>query len=249
MAAMDRSDRFRLWVATIPPLAWAAVMLLFAVALGVAARTIDAVERFDAEVVRELQGEVRARGLQEHVFAVTDLAGSPMLLAGIAVVATLLLVGRRRAALAVTLAVALTKLAVAVVKEIVQRPRPEIAFETHDTFSFPSGHAASAAALYMTLAVLLSRDHRPGVRALALSLGALVTIAVGVSRVFLGAHHPTDVLAGWLVGGLLALCAWALVVRLAGHPQRPDESTAKRLKDVVSRRDDAPAQVPEETRI
>lgn len=247
---MDGADRFRRWVATIPPLAWAAVMLLLAVALGVAARTIGAVERFDAEVVRELQGEVGARGLQEQVFAVTDLAGSPMLLAGIAVVATLLLVGRWRAALVVTLAVALTKVAVAVVKEIIQRPRPETAFEAHGTFSFPSGHAASAAALYMTLAVLLSRDHRAGVRAIALSLGALVTVAVGASRVFLGAHFPTDVLAGWLVGGLLALCAWALVVRFAGHPPRPAESARARLKDIVAARDDAaPEQVPEDMRI
>ncbi len=247
---MDRWDRLRLSLAMIPPLAWAGVMLLFAVALGIAARTIDAVARFDAEVVRELQGEVRTRGIQENVFAVTDLGGSPLLLAGIAVVVTLLLVGRWRAALAVTLAVALTKVAVAVVKEVIERPRPETGFGMHGSFSFPSGHAASAAALYMTLAVLLSRDHRAGVRAIALSLGALVTIAVGASRVLLGAHYPTDVLAGWLVGGLLALCAWALVVRLAGHPRRSDQSTGERLKEiVVSRGDDAPEQVPEDMRI
>lgn len=231
---MNGWERLRLRTAQIPPLAWAAMMLGAVIALGGAATMIDAVARADAAVVRELHGEVALRDVEEHVFAVTDLAGSPMLLVGVTAVVTLLLVRRWRAALALILAVALTKLTVAVVKDAVERSRPDTGSQSYDTFSFPSGHAASAAALYMTLAVLLAHGHGRAVRALVLCTGALLTIAVGLTRVLLGAHFPTDVAAGWLVGGLLALCAWAVVIRLAGHPPQPDESTGERLAHVLS---------------
>lgn len=247
---MDRLDRVQTRVAQVPPLAWAGAMIVVVVVLGLAATTITAVERFDASVVRELQGEVAVRGVEEHVFAVTDLGGDPLLLVGVAAVLTLLLVRRWRAALAVALAVILTKVTVWTVKELVERPRPETALESHGSFSFPSGHAASAAALYLTFAVLLSRGHSALVRATTICLGALVTFAVGASRVLLGAHHPTDVVAGWLVGGLLGICAAALVVRLAGHPRRPDESTGERLKDVVvAREHEPPRRAPDDATI
>lgn len=222
---MELWDRFRVRAAAIPPTVWAVGMLVVVLALGAAATSIDRVQRFDTAAVRELQGEVAVRGLQEHVFAVTDLGGSPLLFVGVTAVVTLLLVGRWRAGLAVALAVALTKAAVALAKEAVERPRPETAFGSYDSFSFPSGHSASAAALYMTFAVLLARDHRGAVRALILWLGALLTVVVGLTRILLGAHFPTDVLAGWLVGALGGLCAWALVVRVTGTASRlPDDA-------------------------
>ena len=69
-------------------------MLVVALALGRAATSVDAVQRFDAAAVRELQGEIAVRGLERRVFAVTDLGGSPMLLVGVAAALTLLAVGR-----------------------------------------------------------------------------------------------------------------------------------------------------------
>ncbi len=85
---------------------------------------------------------------------------------------------------------------------------------------------------------------------LVIWVGALLTISVGATRVLLGAHFPTDVLAGWLTGGLLGICAWVVVVRLAGHPPQPGESTVERLRDVVASRDpQLPAPVPDDTRI
>ncbi len=242
-------DGFRMRATRVPPATWAAVMIVAVVALAVAATSVEPIRRWDETAVRELQGEVALRGIEEHVFAVTDLAGSPMLLAALIVVAALLLVRRWRAALAVVLAVTLTKLTVAIVKALVERPRPDQAFESYGTFSFPSGHAASAAALYMTLAVLLSRGHRRGVRAAVIGGGALITIAVGVSRILLGAHHPTDVLAGWLVGGLLGLAAWVLVVRVAGQPRRAGDSSAGRVRDAVTAREASPPRIPDDARI
>lgn len=247
---MEVWERFRAWSVQIPPLAWVGIMLLTVVALGIAATSIGAVARFDANVVRELQGEVSVRELEDDVFAVTDLAGSPMLLATIIVAGTLLLVQRWRAALVLVITVALTKAVVAIAKELIERDRPETAFEEYGTFSFPSGHAASAAALYMTLAVLLAREHSRAVRILVVGVGAVVTFAVGATRVLIGAHFPTDVLAGWLVGGLLGLGVWALVVRLAGHPPQPQESTGEHLRHaLVAREDEVSVRLPDDARL
>ena len=97
-----------------------------------------------------------------------------------------------------------------IAKEIFGRPRPEIV--PHGslvyTASFPSGHSMMAAVAYLTLGVLIARvlpQRRQKVY--VLSVAALVTILVGVSRVYLGVHWPTDVLAGWLAGaGWAAAC-------------------------------------------
>jgi undecaprenyl-diphosphatase len=91
-------------------------------------------------------------------------------------------------------------------------------------FSFPSAHSASSVALYALLAFILARAARGSTRTALVVAGLAVAAAVGVSRVYLGAHYPTDVLAGWLTGGVLAAASWALVARLrVAGPLRPRE--------------------------
>ena len=73
--------------------------------------------------------------------------------------------------------------------------------------SFPSGHAMDSAIIYLTMAALLARFVQPlALKLYFLGLAAVLTFLIGVSRVYLGVHYPSDVLAGW-VGGL----AWATV--------------------------------------
>jgi undecaprenyl-diphosphatase len=96
-------------------------------------------------------------------------------------------------------------------KDVFQRPRPEIVphIVYASSSSFPSGHSMMSALTYLTLAALLARSQeRKRLKAFFLLLAALMTFMVGVSRVYLGVHWPTDVLAGWMAGAVWALLCW-----------------------------------------
>jgi undecaprenyl-diphosphatase len=95
------------------------------------------------------------------------------------------------------------------------RPRPDIvAHGMHAlSASFPSGHSATAAVVYLTLGALIARSMpRVRLRVFVVAVALVLTLAIGVSRLYLGVHWPTDVLAGWTVGAGWALAAW-LVAR------------------------------------
>jgi undecaprenyl-diphosphatase len=98
-----------------------------------------------------------------------------------------------------------------------QRPRPDIVPAAARVFStsFPSGHATVSAAAYLTLGLVLTElDPAPRIKAYFIALAILITVAVGVSRVYLGLHYPTDVLAGWCAGAAWALLCWSVVLWL-----------------------------------
>jgi undecaprenyl-diphosphatase len=100
-----------------------------------------------------------------------------------------------------------------VLKIAFERPRPDLVPHGSlvSTASFPSGHSMMAAVVYLTLGALLARvepDRR--VKVFVLATAVLLTLLVGVSRVYLGVHWPTDVLAGWTVGAGWALLFWLI---------------------------------------
>jgi len=169
---------------------------------------------FDAHLLRAMRSPADPAvpagppWLLETMRDLSALAGFPVLvLVVLAVAGTLVLSGQPRAALLTVAAVGGGFLLSQLLKGLVGRPRPAVvpALAEVTSSSFPSGHAMMAAVTYLTLGTLAG--HFTATRALRVfcfALAVVVTFLVGVSRVYLGVHYPTDVLAGWAAG-----LAWA----------------------------------------
>ena len=135
--------------------------------------------------------------------------------AGAMIVAALALAGRVRDGALFALAVVGANLVDEAVKMFFHRTRPEpwFGYPLPRTYSFPSGHAFVSFCFFLCLAEILIRDDWPKARKLTIWLGAvLCTFTIGLSRVYLGVHYPTDVLAGYL-----AAIMWTTLIRAAHH--------------------------------
>lgn len=152
--------------------------------------------------------------LELAAFDLTALGGPTILgLTVAAVVGYLLLHGLYRNAAFVFLASVGGWLLNDFLKEIFARPRPQVVPHLRQvmSLSFPSGHALTSAAIFLTLGALLMRvAERRFVKFYIMSVAVLATLLVGATRVYLGVHYPTDVLAGWLIGSSWALFCWLL---------------------------------------
>jgi undecaprenyl-diphosphatase len=161
--------------------------------------------------------------------AATFVGSSPML-AAVVGLAVVLLLARRRRAEAVFIVVAFVGTLVLNdgLKSLFQRPRPGFDWaEVWPETGFPSGHSMDSFVVYLAIALVIWRlaGRRMGIVASVLALG--VTISVGISRIYLGAHWLSDVIGGYLAAMLwllLLVAAWALVSRLR-RPGRHDAST------------------------
>jgi undecaprenyl-diphosphatase len=170
------------------------------------------------------------RWMEEMGRDLTALGGvSVLAFMTLAAVGFLLLQGRKRAALIVVLAVGGGMLLSLFLKLGFDRPRPDLV--PHGsivyTASFPSGHSMMAAVVYLTLGALLARvQPNRRLKAYLMGLALVLTLLVGISRVYLGVHWPTDVLAGWTVGAAWALLVWLLALWLQrrGAVEREDPS-------------------------
>lgn len=140
----------------------------------------------------------------------------------LASVVFLMLSGKRRAAIFLAVAIASGIALSVALKSGFDRPRPDLV--PHGsivyTASFPSGHSMMSALVYLTLGALLARmQPKRRLKVYVLLLALLVTVAVGVSRVYLGVHWPTDVLAGWAAGATWAMLCWIVVLWLQRNRQ------------------------------
>lgn len=160
------------------------------------------------------EGLLGPRWLQEAARDITGLGSAAVL--GLIVAATivfLLLARKYRTALFVLAATSLGYAANSLLKMYFNRPRPDLIPNNFyvTTASFPSGHAMLSATVYLTLGAVLARL-APTLRLKlsVLCVAALLSGLVGLSRVYLGVHWPSDVLAGWAAGAAWAFGAWGI---------------------------------------
>jgi undecaprenyl-diphosphatase len=148
---------------------------------------------------------------EEAMRDITALGGFTVLtLITIIAVAALIYFKRWRQALVFLVTVLAGELTSEVLKGVFHRPRPDLV--PHGSYvysqSFPSGHSLLSAVTFLTLAAILSgMQNQRRFKVFVFAVAILLTMSIGVSRVYLGVHWPTDVLGGWTLGAALALAA------------------------------------------
>jgi undecaprenyl-diphosphatase len=168
--------------------------------------------------------------VESAVRDITALGGTVVILIlTLSAAGFLLLSGKPGAALYVVVAIAGATLLSFLIKAGIERPRPDLFPHGAPVYtaSFPSGHATGAAATYLTLGALLARfqPHRR-LKLYLLTLAAILTLLIGLSRLYLGVHWPSDVLAGWTLGASWALLCWLVARQLQRRGQVEDEAEA-----------------------
>jgi undecaprenyl-diphosphatase len=158
--------------------------------------------------------------MQDAARDVTALGGASVLTLVTLITAGFLLLDRRRhMAWFVCASVGSGLLVSTILKDLFHRPRPDLVpHEAYvSTASFPSGHSMLSAVAYLTLGALLARSQtQKRLKVYFLLVAVILTLLVGVSRVYLGVHWPTDVLAGWIAGVCWAIICW-LTARWLQH--------------------------------
>ncbi|MEX0876431.1 MAG: phosphatase PAP2 family protein [Phycisphaerales bacterium] len=166
------------------------------------------------------------RWLEVTALDLTALGGAPVLALMIALIAGFLAMTKQYREAVLVLVASLLGLGLStVLKEVFSRERPQEGVQMAEAFtaSFPSGHTMLSTVIYLTLGAILSAT-RPRRRERFYIIAAAVLIAgiVGLTRVYLGVHFPTDVLAGWSVG--LAWTVLCLIVAHKLHPRPADDA-------------------------
>ena len=177
--------------------------------------------------------------VQDAARDITALGGPSVLgLVTLITAGFLLLDGRRNMTLFLCASVASGLLVSTILKDVFQRARPDLVPHAAyvSTSSFPSGHSMLSAVTYLTLGALLARSQRQKrLKAYFLLIAASLTLLVGVSRVYLGVHWPSDVLGGWIAGASWAIVCWLVARWLQGRRIIEDEAHESRtnLSDLV----------------
>lgn len=151
-----------------------------------------------------LSDPIGPRGFEEAMRDITALGGVTVLTLITIVVVIALWRGARRAEATVFAGVVIAAQAASEgLKILYDRPRPTLVPHASYVYSnsFPSGHSAMSAAVYILLAAILAANLKTQAsRTLVFGLAVLLVVMIGISRVYLGVHWPTDVLAGWALG-------------------------------------------------
>ncbi|QDV45565.1 Putative undecaprenyl-diphosphatase YbjG [Stieleria neptunia] len=177
-------------------------------------------ETFDRWVVRSLRDSsdvsdpIGPTWMEEAGRDLTALGGIAVMLIAVASAAGFLAINRAYRTMLVLVVSTLSGMGVSLwMKSLFARPRPDLVPHLSHVYtsSFPSGHSMMAALVYLTLAALIAPVLRNiWLRLYALAVAVALTVLVGISRVYMGVHYPTDVLAGWAAGLVWALACWLI---------------------------------------
>ena len=226
----------------VPGRRWVtAVATVYVLGLALAAViTSGAVDRVDDRTTAAVGSWVASHPVVGEVAAILTWMGSPPVLVAIVLgaAAWLKVGGDRRSAVTLVLVGGLGALVETALKVTIARPRPDLqALVTARGYSFPSGHAMNSMIVLVATAWLLaSSPMQPGHgtpqarRRAGIAVGAAagLAVAIGVSRVVLGVHHPGDVVAGWALAAV-----WLAITLAEGRPRLVAQPLAawKRLAD------------------
>jgi undecaprenyl-diphosphatase len=222
-----------------------AILLLLVIFMKLASEVLEGeTQGFDRQILLALRtpGDLaRPIGPAWMVGSALDITalGGPTVLGMtvFAVAGFLLLQGLWRRALFATIATFGGWFLNGALKQLFQRPRPDVVPHLREvvSMSFPSGHALQSAVVYLTLGALSMHIAKRRVTKLyCMTMAMLVTGLVGASRVYLGVHYPTDVLAGWLIGLSWALLCWMIersLERRSGLKRERQEAAARERAD------------------
>lgn len=190
--------------------------------IGLAALvSVDLTDGFDRAIIEAVRAEP-LRDLLSPLRQVTELGSTgAVVLAAVVAFVFAVLIGPWRHGLAAAVTILAASVLNGWFKLAIARERPDLLEPVivERGFSFPSGHSALGMVAYGILAVLVLRSRLPGVvrTALLFALGALVAL-IGISRIWLGVHYPTDVLAGWAAGGVVVLAYATFTRRVSPEP-------------------------------
>lgn len=213
-----------------PPVLVAQLLLLATVALFLAVlvgmvtggtRTVDEWTLRALRLPEDLGRAVGPPWLTDIMIGLTALGEAPVLTFYVLIAAVWFFYRGDRQAMRMILVVGIGGLLLMLaLKFSIGRPRPDIvphlSLISHG--SFPSGHAMMTMAIFLSIAVLTGRGLRSSRRRAAVIFFAVVaSLSIGSTRVFVGVHYPSDVLAGWMIGFAWAVVCWLLDVRIQGR--------------------------------
>jgi membrane-associated phospholipid phosphatase len=176
--------------------------------------------QFDRAALLSLN-EFATPSLDRVALAVTGLANTlPVILLAVAIAVLLVLLGHQSYAVLMAIAVSGGAVISSALKAVFDRPRPQLIELSVDyaasSAAYPSGHATMSMVTLSALAFIIHRlGHRTGVSLLAFMIAALLMLLIGLSRLYLGVHYPTDVMAGYAVGFI-----WVVLSAIAAEQLR-----------------------------
>ena len=211
-----------------------ACLLLFVFVTLAGEVTDGDTQAFDTKILRALRSPadpanpIGPAWLEDSMIDLTAIGGPTVLGLTVVIVAGFLVLQTRyRTALVVAITSFSAELLSNVMKHTFNRPRPSVVPHLREVFSssFPSGHAMESAIVYLTLGAILMRAAESRITKIYIfATAVLLTSLVGISRVYLGVHYPSDVVAGWCAGLAWALFCWAAAAWLQrrGRLRGPD---------------------------